>query len=397
MMHWSLFIGIGIGAAAGAAVMAAWAHGRLARLRDRLEFERSRSEEKLATLDEARESMAHQFENLANRIFEEKGQRLGTEQRERLDQLLAPLRQQITEFRKRVDDVHHEESRERASLKNQVQQLQECSREVGERAAHLTQALRGEVKTQGDWGEFILERILEESGLRRDEEYEVQTQYTDASGRRLRPDVVLHLPEEKDVVIDSKVSLKSYEQYCHADDEPTRGEALNAHLQSMRQHIRDLGQKKYEDLEAVRSLDFVLMFVPVEPAFITAAREDPSLYHEAFQRNILLVGPSTLMMTLRIIESIWRREKQSQNADAIASRAGSLYDKFVSFVESIEDVGQHLDRAKESHEQAVKRLQTGSGNVLRQIEMLRELGVRARKKLPPDWNAEEEDPADKAP
>jgi DNA recombination protein RmuC len=247
---------------------------------------------------------------------------------------------------------------------------------------NLTNALKGQSKTRGSWGEMILERVLEESGLQKGREYEVQTMYASEAGQRRHPDVIVHLPEGKDIVIDSKVSLTAYEKYCSSDTEEKREKRLKEHILSIRTHIKTLGEKRYEELEGIKTLDFVLMFLPVEGAFWTAIESEQGLFNEAFDKNIMLVSPSTLLATLRIINNIWRYEDQNKNALIIAKKAGDLYDKFVGFVEVLDDVGQKIDKARESYQTARNRLTDGRGNLVRRTVELRQLGVKAQKELP---------------
>lgn len=350
-------------------------------LETRLTVERASHEDKLATLDAAREQLKSDFESLANRIFEEKATRFSQSSQEQLGHLLVPLRQQLGEFRQRVQDSYDKEAKDRRALHEQILQLKALNQQMSQDAVNLTHALKGENKTQGNWGEVILARVLEQSGLR--EGYEFETQVSlQSGGRRFQPDVVVRLPDQKDVIIDSKVSLAAYEQYCNSEGEPQRNACLKAHLASLRGHVRGLSDKAYEKLEGVRSLDFVLLFVPVEGAFLLALEQDRSLFDDAFSRNIILVSPSTLLVTLRTINNIWRYEYQSRNAREIARRGGELHDKFVGFVESLDDVGKHLERAQTAFETSRKRLSSGRGNLVSQAAMLNRLGAASRKQLP---------------
>ncbi len=345
------------------------------------EQEKKQFQEKIVLLNDARDRLKEEFENLANRIFEEKSKTFSQINRENMDGIVKPLREQLGDFRKKVEDVYDRESRDRVSLYNEISHLKDLNRQISQDAVNLTNALKGDSKTQGTWGEVILERVLEESGLVKGREYDAQVNLKDADGRRYQPDIVVHLPDKKDVIIDAKVSLKAWEQYCSAETEQDREKAFRAHLDSIRLHIKGLSAKQYEELEAVRSLDFILMFIPIEPAFTAALESDRGLFAEAFGKNIMVVSPTTLLITLRTIQNIWRYEYQNQNAEEIAKRAGELYDKFVGFVDALTDVGKQLEKAGDAYETAVGRLSTGKGNLIRRAEALKELGVQSKKNL----------------
>jgi len=355
---------------------------KLSELETRLEDERKNAEEKLALLQEAREQLKMEFQNVANKIFEDKSQKFTDQNRENIEGVLKPMREQLLEFKKKVEDVYDKESKDRVSLLNEIMHLKTLNERISEDALNLTNALKGQSKTRGSWGEMILERVLEESGLQKGREYEVQAMYASEEGQRRHPDVIVHLPEGKDIVIDSKVSLTAYEKYCSADSEDKREKRLKEHILSIRTHVKALSEKRYEELEGIRTLDFVLMFLPVEGAFWTAIEAEQGLFNEAFDRNIMLVSPSTLLATLRIINNIWRYEDQNKNALIIAKKAGDLYDKFVGFVEALDDVGQKIDKARESYRTARNRLTEGRGNLVRRSIELRQLGVKAQKELP---------------
>ena len=356
---------------------------KLSELETRLEDERRNAEEKLALLQEAREQLKIEFQNVANKIFEDKSQKFTEQNRENMEGVLKPMREQLLDFKKKVEDVYDKESKDRISLLTEIIHLKTLNERISEDAVNLTNALKGQSKTRGSWGEMILERVLEESGLQKGREYEVQTMYASEEGQRRHPDVIVHLPEGKDIVIDSKVSLTAYEKYCTAETEETRDKRLKEHILSIRTHIKTLSEKRYEELEGIRTLDFVLMFLPIEGAFWTAIESEQGLFNEAFDRNIMLVSPSTLLATLRIINNIWRYEDQNKNAVIIAKKAGDLYDKFVGFVESLEDIGQKIDKTRESYLTARNRLAEGRGNLIRRSMELRQLGVKAQKELPP--------------
>lgn len=354
----------------------------VSRLETQLDEERSQGKEKLQLLENAREKMSLEFKNLANEILDKKGRDFTENNKENMESILKPLRERIQQFEKKVEETYDRESKERFSLAKEIKSLQELNNQISEDAINLTNALKGESKTQGNWGEFVLERLLEESGLRKGSEYAIQVSLKTESGGNRQPDVIVHLPESKDVIIDSKVSLKAYEQYYSEDDADKKAKALKEHIQSIRNHIRDLSKKDYQNLESVRTLDFIIMFLPVEAAFALAVQHDQSLFTEAFDKNIALVGPTTLMATLRTIQNIWRYEHQNKNALEIASRAGALYDKFVLFASDLEDIGKRLDQTQESYDSAHKRLTSGRGNLVSRVEQLKTLGARASKNMP---------------
>jgi DNA recombination protein RmuC len=355
---------------------------KLTELGTRMEEERRNAGEKLILLQEARDQLKMEFQNVANRIFEDKSQKFTEQNRENIEGVLKPMREQLLDFKKRVEDVYDKESKDRVSLLNEIVHLKTLNERISDDAVNLTNALKGQSKTRGTWGEMILERVLEESGLQKGREYDVQTMYASEEGQRRHPDVIVHLPEGKDIVIDSKVSLTAYEKYCTADTEEKREKRLKEHIISVRTHIKALSEKRYEELEGIRTLDFVLMFLPIEGAFWTAIESEQGLFNESFNRNIMLVSPSTLLATLRIINNIWRYEDQNKNALIIAKKAGDLYDKFVGFVEALDDVGQKIDKARESYQTARNRLADGRGNLVRRSMELRQLGVKAQKELP---------------
>ena len=323
-----------------------------------------------------------EFENLANRILEEKSTKFLTQNHEHLSTMLDPLRQRLGEFRDRIETIHTEDVQSTAALREQLVQLKELNRQMTEEAGALTRALKGESKTQGSWGELILARILEKSGLEKGVEYKTQVSYVREDGTRFLPDVVIHLPDDHHLIIDAKVSLTAYERFVNADTESLRQAALREHVASLRRHLDELSRKDYPSLPELRSPDFVLMFIPVEPALHFALQHDAALFGDAFDRNVVLVSSSTLLITLRAIESVWRRQKQTLNALEIARQAGNLHDQFVLFVESVQEIGQRLDQARTSYDQALSRLSTGRGNLVRRTLELQKLGARTEKHLP---------------
>lgn len=353
----------------------------ISRLNTTLEKDRKQAEEKMALLREAREELTHQFKLLAQEVLEEKGKAFGEMSQSGLKALLDPFRDQLSEFRQKVDSVYVHEAKERASLKQQIETLSQLNQQINQEAVNLTRALKGDKKAQGSWGELILERVLEQSGLRKGVEYDTQGGFRDAAGRLYKPDVVVHLPDEKDVVIDSKVSLMAYERYAAGQDE-AEGKALGEHIRAVKAHIDSLNAKDYSSLKGLRSLDFVLMFVPIEGAFVAAFRADESLFSYAFERKIVVVTPSTLLATLRTIENIWRYERQNQNAQAIVSRASAMYDKLRLFVESMEKLGKQIDTVGDTYDEAMNRLVRGKGNLISQASRFSGMGIPVKKPLP---------------
>ncbi|KAE9623667.1 DNA recombination protein RmuC [Aeromonas veronii] len=356
-----------------------------ARLKDAeatLRSERLAAAEKLQLQQEAEQRLSQQFENLANRIFEQNSGNFRELNQNSLDLLLTPLKEQLEGFRRQVGETHAQETAQRHSLKFELERLAELNARMTEEAAALTRALKGDSKQQGNWGEVVLARILSECGLREGHEYHTQVNIEVEKGKRYQPDVIVHLPQEKDIIIDAKVSLTAYERWYNAEDELEKAVALKEHVASVRNHIRELGRKDYQQLPGVRTLDYVLMFVSVEPAFLTAMEADPSLVRYGLDNNILLVSPTNLMVALRTIENLWRYERQNQNARQIAERAGRLYEKLRLFVEEMQQMGGSLHKAQESYDKAMGRLVNGRGNLIAQVERFRELGVEVTKSLP---------------
>jgi len=347
-----------------------------------LEKERRAASEKLELLEKNRDSLKQEFENLANRIFDQKSERFSQQSKTSLDSLLNPFRDQLQDFRKRVEDVYTTETRDRQALRSEIKSLQDLNRQITEEAANLTKALKGDKKVQGNWGELILERVLERSGLRKGIEYETQGSYRDNDNQLLRPDVIVHLPDQRNLVVDSKVSLVAYQQWVIAEDDEAREQALKQHVEAVRNHIRTLSEKDYSQLNGLHSPDFVLLFMPIEPAFVAAFQQDDNLFAEAFERKIIVVTPTTLLATLRTIENIWRYERQSQNARRIADRAGAVYDKLRVFVEAMERLGSQLHTAQGTYDNAMNTLTRGRGNLISQANRFVELGVRVKKELP---------------
>lgn len=353
-----------------------------AALQSRFESSEKVHAEKLQLLADAKQQLTREFEALAAKIFDEKQERFTKQSKEHIDLTLNPLREQLTDFRKRVEDVYERETRDRMSLRTELGHLKELNQRMSEEALNLTRALKGETKTQGNWGEIVLERVLEESGLRKGHEYETQLAMRDDSGRRRYPDVVVRLPDDKDIVIDAKVSLVHYERYCNAVDDGERQQALRDHIASVRAHIDGLSIRDYDNLDGVRSLDFVLIFVPIEAAFLTAFDADPALFREAYDKNIIVVSPTTLLATLRTVQTIWRYERQNMNAERIAKEAGRLHDQFALVLDALDDVGRHLDKSREAYDKTLERLSRGRGNLVKRVHDLARLGAKTKKQLP---------------
>jgi DNA recombination protein RmuC len=356
---------------------------RSAKLITLLKTERRSSHEKLVLLEEARENLRLQFQSLAQRIFEEKSEKFGHENKERVTAILQPLQEQLRGFQQRIDDIQVNDIRERSSLKKELVHLRELNQQINREASNLTRALRGDKKMQGNWGELVLERVLECSGLRKGEEYTVQTGYRNSDNQLLKPDVVLHLPDRKDIVIDSKVSLLAWEKYINSDDDDEKKIIfLKEHIQNIRNHVQGLSLKNYTDLDGLHSLDFVLLFIPIDSSFIAAYENDDNLFADAYEKRIIIVTPSTLLATLKTIENLWRYEHQNRNAKEIADRAGAIYDKLCGFLEEMEKIGKQLATCNATYDSAMTKLTRGRGNILSQAGKLTELGIKVKRKIP---------------
>ncbi|NVZ66045.1 DNA recombination protein RmuC [Pseudomonas gingeri] len=340
-------------------------------------------QQRLDDLQGSRDELRAQFAELAGKIFDEREARFAQNSQERLGQLLDPLKERIQSFEKRVEESYQAEARERFSLGKELERLQQLNLRLSDEATNLTRALKGQ-KTQGNWGELILERVLEHAGLEKGREYQTQVSLKGPDGERFQPDVLILLPGDKQVVVDSKVSLTAYQQYVGADDEVIGQAALKQHVLSLRNHVKGLAGKDYKRLEGLHSLDFVLLFVPIEAAFSAALQAEPNLFQEAFDRNIVIVSPTTLLATLRVIDSLWKQERQSQNAREIAERAGWLYDKFVLFIQDLDEIGGRLQQLDKAYAAARNKLTEGRGNLISRSEQLKLLGARASKSLPAD-------------
>ena len=346
-----------------------------------IQKEREHMAEKLALLESSEKRLATEFENIANKIFEKKSENFNKNSSTRLDQLLSPLKNQLDDFKKQVNEHYVSEGKERASLRTEISSLKRLNQQITEEAAALTQALKGDTKTQGNWGEIVLERLLEESGLRKGFEYDIQVSAKNEEQQRFYPDVVVHLPNKKDVIIDSKVSLVAFERLSSTDDPEEYKAAQKAHILSLKNHIKNLSKKDYQNLEGLRTLDYVLMFVPIESAFLAAVEAEPDLIKLALENQIMMVSPTNLLVALRTIHNIWQYEYQHENAAKIAENAKKLYDKFVGFLDDMKKIGKQLDTASGAYESALSKLHSGRGNIIRQLENFKTLGVSPTKKI----------------
>ena len=371
-----MFIGIGIGFALGFFVSRVILRSKLSQLEEKFSL---------------------QFENLANRIFDEKTDKFKKESQEGLGNLLNPLRERLQEFQKKIDDSFGNQMKEQISLKKEIEHIISVNEKMSQQTENLTKALKGDVKAQGNWGEVILEKILESSGLRKDIEYKTQGASMGLrhveDGSIIKPDVIIMLPEDKHIIVDAKVSLTAYERYCSTEDAADRARFLKEYLLSIRAHVNGLEQRRYQDTEKLGTPDFVLMFMPIEGAYSLAMQEDPGLHSFAWDKKIVIVCPSTLFATLKTIDSVWRLEKQNRNAQDIAQRGGRLYDKIVGFVEEMQELGNKINSAQKVYDDAFKKLSTGTGNIVKQTQDLKALGVKASKTMPKEL-LDETDPSD---
>ena len=344
----------------------------------RLEEAKGNLEEQLAQHEK---KLHEQFENLANRILDDKSKKFTDQNRTQIGELLNPLKERILTFEKKVEESSQNSLRWNATLKQQIEGLADLNKKINQEAENLTRALKGESKTQGNWGEFILESILEKSGLVKDREYFVQSSMTTEDGKRYQPDVIVKLPDDKQIIIDAKVSLVAYERYVSEENQDNIDAALKLHIQSIRRHIKQLGEKDYQKLKQVEGLDFVLLFIPIEPAFSLAVQNDQELFNDAYSKNIVVVSPTTLIATLRTIANIWKNEHQNQNALEIARQSGNLYDKFVGFSNDLVKVGKAMDSAKGSYQDAMNKLTSGTGNLVKRVEDIKKLGAKTSKNI----------------
>lgn len=350
--------------------------------------QRKQNSEKIQMIQEHRGELKEEFALLAAKVFEGNSKEFSKLSQENLSSLIKPMESQISDFKKQINTLYSDESKDRAMLKQEIISLKELNQQISQDAINLTNALKGGKKQQGVWGEMILEKVLESSGLRRGIEYSREVALKNDDGISYRPDVLVHLPDKRDLIIDAKTSLNAYERFISS--EPSEGKELylNEHIKAIRHHIKDLSSKNYEKLLGINTLDFIFMFVPIEGALALALEKDPSLYDDAFKKQILLVGPTTLLIGLRAIENVWKYEKQNQNAKEIASRAGALYDKFVNFSDDMVKISKQFDTLQGTFETAKKRLSEGKGNIVRQVEQLKEMGAKTTKKIPESMNGE---------
>ena len=341
-----------------------------------------RNKEQKGEVEKLQEKFTKEFENLANKILDEKTSKFTEQNKENLKNILTPLQDKIQLFEKKVEDTHKESIDYHAALRQQILGLREMNEQMSKETLNLTKALKGDSKMQGNWGELILERVLEKSGLEKGREYEVQQSFTTEEGNRVFPDVVINLPDGKKMIVDSKVTLTAYERYINEEDETLKLQYLKEHVLSIKRHVDQLSEKNYHDLYEMESPDFVLLFIPIESAFALALNEDTSLYNKAFEKNIVIVTPSTLLATLRTIDSMWANQKQQENALEIARQAGALYDKFEGFVADLVKIGKKMDEAKVEYQGAMNKLVEGKGNLINSVEKLKKMGAKAKKALP---------------
>jgi DNA recombination protein RmuC len=350
-------------------------------LRGRYKDEVLSSKQKIEFLTNAKDELSREFKELSNQIFEDKTQKLNYTNKEHIEMLLKPFREQITDFSIQSREQFIHEEKERYLLKDEILRLKEMSLQLSEDAINLTNALKGDNKMQGNWGEMVLEKILEDSGLRLGKEYEVQVSLKSLDAQIFRPDVVLHMPQNRDVIIDAKVSLVAYERYMKEENEEEKQKFLKEHLNSIKSHIKNLSEKNYEKLDGINTLDYVLLFIPIESAFMLALKSDTEFFKDAYNLNILIVSPSTLLVTLKTIEHIWRTQKQQENAIKIVNEAEAMYDKLLLFVDEMHKLGSTLQKAQESYQISMNRLSSGKGNVIKRVENMVELGLNPKKKI----------------
>lgn len=341
-----------------------------------------RNKEQKEEVEKLQEKFTKEFENLANKILDEKSNKFTEQNKENMKNILTPLQDKIQLFEKKVEDTHKESIDYHAALRQQILGLREMNLQMSKETLNLTKALKGDSKMQGNWGELVLERVLEKSGLEKGREYEVQQSFVTDEGNRVMPDVVINLPDGKKMIVDSKVSLTAYEKYINEDEEEIKSSYLKEHVNSIKRHVEQLGNKNYQDLYQIESPDFVLLFIPIEPAFAIALNEDTALYNKAFEKNIVIVTPATLLATLRTIDSMWTNQKQQENALEIARQAGALYDKFEGFVADLIKIGKKIDETKIEYTGAMNKLVDGSGNLITRVEKLKKMGAKAKKALP---------------
>ncbi len=344
--------------------------------------QKDKLEEQSKNLLQVQEQLRLEFAHTANSLLEEKSQKFTSQNQENLDHILKPLQEKLQLFEQKVELYYNDENKERATLKEQIRQLTQLNQQMNEETRNLTNALKGEAKTQGNWGELILERILEKSGLRKDSEYFTQSYFVSEDGKRQFPDLILNLPNKKHLIIDSKMSLTAYERFNSAKSTAAAEQAIKEHLISVKKHVKELSVKKYQQINELNTLDFVLMFIPLEAAFALAMQHDHNLYYQAFEQNVIIVSPMTLLATARTISNVWQQENQSRHAQEIAQQAGRMYDKFVNFIHDLEQVGHKIQQVEHSYNEAMKKLQFGKGNLVGRAIKLKELGAKTTKQLP---------------
>ena len=354
----------------------------LARKNEELKNLQLKLNENKEEVEKLQEKFTTEFENLANKILDEKSNKFTEQNKKNIKDILNPLQEKIQTFEKKVEDTQKESISMHSALKEQLLGLKELNAQMSKETINLTKALKGDSKTQGNWGELVLERVLEKSGLEKDREYFVQQSFTNEEGKRIMPDVVIHLPDNKKMIVDSKVSLTAYEQFINTEDDLEKERFLKEHVNSLKRHVEQLSEKKYEDIYKIESPDFVLLFVPIEPAFAVALNEDNTLYNKAFERNIVIVTPTTLLATLRTIDTMWNNEKQQRNALEIARQAGALYDKFQGLLTDLVNIGKKIDGTKADYAAAMNKLVEGRGNLITSVEKLKKMGAKAKKALP---------------
>lgn len=344
----------------------------IATLNTTIKEQKKSIEEKLKLLEENRDKLTKEFHYIANKVLENNSKKFTEQSSQGVKELITPVKLQLEEFKKRVNDIYDKESKERNTLLNEIKTLKELNEKMSQDALNLTNALKGESKQQGTWGEMILERVLESSGLREGEEYEREVVLKSGNGEKFRPDVIVKLPGDRQIIIDAKTSLTHYEQYVSSEDEESKKRYLSLHLNSIKEHIKELSKKDYEKLQGVNSLDFIFMFIPIEGALLLALKSDPLLYDKAFKEHIVLVSPTTLLVALRAVENSWRYEKQARNIKEVTIKAEKLYSKFVGFLKDFENIGKSIKKSEESYKEALKKLSTGRGNIIRQITLFKE-------------------------
>jgi len=354
----------------------------ISRTQTELAAERQTAVEKLGLLEQSKQQLSLAFSDIANRLFDDKSTKLVQQNKHEMTNLLQPLREQLTSFTQQVNQAYDKETRERLSLGQEIRHLAELNKQMSEETTNLTRALKGQHKTQGAWGELILTRVLEHSGLEAGREYATQVQLQHEEGASFRPDVIIYLPDNKSIIIDAKVSLNAYERYVNCQNEDEQQQELQLHIAAVRQHIKSLSIKEYQKLSSLHTLDFVILFMPIEAAFSVAVAYDQQLLADALARNIILVTPTTLLATLRIIENLWRVDSQNKNAQKIAERAGRLHDKFVALVDDLTRLGQQLSTTQNTYDDIFNKLSTGKGNLVTRTQELKKLGAKTSKQLP---------------